>query len=100
MVLLDVINKPFLLFDFLKVSECLDKVLPERLNMWILFLELIDTHGIRYRLNQTSSGTSSNDIKWLQPELKAMRFKDGLEFLDQLGCELLLCQIIRGLYDD
>ena len=62
--------------------------------MRILLLKLVDTHSIWNGLDKATSWTSRDNVEWFKPEFEAMRFKDGLELLNKLRCELLLSQII------
>lgn len=80
------------------ISEGLDEVLPQSLDVRVLFLQLIDRDCIWNRLNQATSRTSSDNVKWLEPDLEVVRLKNCLELLDQLRRELLLGQVV-GAFD-
>ena len=94
MVLLNVLAKAFLFLDLFKVSESLDEVLSQGLNMRILLLKLIDADSIWNCLDQASCWTSGDDVEWPEPELKTVRLKNCLELLDELRGELLLSKVI------
>lgn len=57
------------------ITERQLEVLPERLNMRILLLELIDAHRVRNRLDQAACWAGRNDVKWLQPQFKLVRLE-------------------------
>lgn len=69
MVLLDALTESFFFLDFFEVSKCLDEVLPQGLDVWILFLKLVDADSIRNGFDESTCWASCDDVEWAQPEL-------------------------------
>ena len=93
-VLIDIVRVSPLRHCKFCVSESLNKVLSEVLNMGILLFELINGNRIRDCFYEASSWASGYDVEGLQPELKFMRLENSLELLNQLRSKLLLSEIV------
>ena len=81
------------------ISKGFYEVLSQGIDVWILFLKLINRHGIRYCFNKTASWTRCNNIEWFEPNVQVMCLEDVLKFLNQLRRKLLLRQVIGTLHN-
>ena len=68
--------------------------------MWVLLFELVDRDGVWYGLNQATRWTRSNNIEGHKPQFELVRLENGVELFDQLGCKLLLSQVVRAFHND
>ena len=82
------------------ILECLNEVLAQVDDVWVLLFELVDGDGVRYGLNQATSWTRSNNIEGHEPQFELVRLENCVELFDQLGCKLLLSQVVGAFHND
>lgn len=66
------------------MTESLDEVLAQCLDVWILLLKLIDRDSIWNGLDEAASRTRGDNVEWFQPDIEVMRLENCLELLYEL----------------